>query len=142
MFTKEKAAQYLIVGWCKHWKMKTYLAAICEGENLTIDQIIKHFPFMPNDEFNVCRKNMEIRPFVAKLSKKLSDKLFDAKTDSERLSFFKELLKIKSPILDKSSNGAVREFHAEQKRTYLLYEGERLSLEEMRRGGRHWKVCK
>ena len=145
MFDKKKAAEYLVVGWVKDWRIRTYLVAI-GARNLQLEEIHDHFPWMPdakNKHYYI--KDSRVRTWVALAMRTINDRLWDADTVEKKLALAKQIEKWDSTGVDvpESHKDARRERRNDHNYTKAHEIAHRLSVEEMRKGnGHHWKVVK
>lgn len=150
MFTREKAAEYLIVAWVKDWSLRMYIDCIY-GNHSYIDgeKLHKDFPFLPpHIHWYVCNKGrgLKVRRMVAQCYPRLNDKLWDAKTDLERLAF--------APIFERTTveNFEPKSIHgtqASKHNTYLKKKFRGASMEAVGEKNhaeacarRAWNKCK
>lgn len=111
MFSKEKAAQYLIVAWVKDWTVHQYLETIHE-EPLTkkmfeltsqkdFSSLVAEFPWMPVDKCWYIRLGkkrgfLTMRRMMADVHPAINERLWNAKNNQERLALAAEVLKARS----------------------------------------------
>ena len=124
----------LIVGWIKNWNMRTLLDILDEKtkEEVTqerLDKINKKYPFMTNN-IHVYVSNrgvgMDVKPYVAHLSKKLTDALWDTKDDLKKLGFHTYIQSLKFDKLNKLkrfNEKDLKEFRQDKKDYRETYAG-------------------
>jgi hypothetical protein len=149
----DKAAKYLIVAWIKNWRMRTLLDAVDEhGGAVTqerVDRIHAQFPFMPNIiHAYISSKGSGIlmRPYVANLSKKLSDALWDTDDNTKKLSYYTYVKTLKANKLGKMQ-GLSKEENAEKTKDLNTYRASVVGYRQSRdifklAQGRDWFTVK
>lgn len=111
MMDQEKAAKYFIVVWVKEWSLKTYLDAVGDGERIDFADAHKLYPWLPSQIHYFIARSGRTRKYIADLSKKFSDKLWDATDDKARLALWPEVLKLNGGETRGKVSEAQREFY-------------------------------
>lgn len=144
-FTKEKAAQYFVVAWVKDWRFDTYLKSIgaSRAEYTELHGIYPWLP--PPDKVDFYFKNQLIRAWAAMSMVQINDKLWDAKSSSEKLELAKKIERFVSDkvVVRHSHKKALQERRMERNTNQASAMAHKLSVEIMRKGsGHHWNVVK
>lgn len=91
MKTLEEGAKMLIVAWVKDWNMRTLMQILLDKTEMTdecIEQLVTHFPFMPSHKHWYISNHgcgINTQQFVAQAYPKLSNKLYELKSNEIRL---------------------------------------------------------
>jgi hypothetical protein len=97
VFDRKRAAEYLVVAWCKEWTLGTYLDVIAE-ENVhndlrgKLEVLTEQFPWLPAA---YAPYHKGVRDVIAGAYPKLSDWLWSRKTDAERLKCAPQIERLK-----------------------------------------------
>lgn len=145
MFDKEKAAKYFVVAWVKNWRMMTYLGAI-EALGTRFEELHDIYPWLPpKQDLHFYIKNAEVRPWMSRSMKVISDKMWDTDDNVKRLALAKH---IELWNADKTSETTQHKKDAYQRRqaiTKLRQSGQEytVSVALMRKGrGTDWNTVK
>lgn len=117
---KNKAAQYLILGWIKNWNMRTLFNAINEKNSSFINpedliEFNKKYPFLPNHLNWYITNSKNVRKFVYDAYPKLNNALWDTDDNLKKLKFSEYVV---SKKLGKE-NIATSKFSKEEKKDLI-----------------------
>lgn len=136
----EQAAKYMIIAWIKDWNLSMYLKTVTGQKEPDYHEAYKTFIWLPTGSVNFRYKYA--RRYIADNFINLNNLLWDAKTNEDRLKLFKMVM---HPIGEnhKCKNDAARmEAKKSDRRLNKSRLAENISVETMRKAGRHWNVCK
>jgi len=153
VLTLEQGAKYFIVAWIKDWSMRTLIDAMDETHGEVTDErlekLTKQFPFLPsNISWYISKKGrgQQVKVAMPDIDKKLSDALWDAKDDQQRLGFYTYVMKLKTnkAIHTRKYNSAeTKEYNQEAKENKATFMSYKLSRESFKKAqGRDWFTVK
>lgn len=144
MFDQRRAAEWLVVAWCKHWTLAQYVRAIMESPegDLPVHEAVEAFPWLTKYYSAYPRS---VREFIGGAYPKLSAWLFARPTDADRLRCAEQIQRLRCPDRLKGYVKAEdrREMKASSKdagAAALSYQLSRESFKTHQRSA--WNVCK
>lgn len=153
LMSQEQAAKYLVVAWCKDWKMAMLLHTVC-GRPFSADSFVSwkpmiavahdFFPWMPSD-MKPYRSDGLVRRFVGDHYPKLSAWLSTRSTDLERMKCATQIQRLKCSGPKPSAKDRIdaREIAAQQRENRAVQASYELSRAAQKSHGRSaWGVCK
>lgn len=143
MMDQRNAAEYFIVAWVKNWSLRTYLNVLSEG-GPAIDWEAAHqaYPWLPEGRHWFIR-NPPCRAYLAKVSRPLSDRLWDATGNQARLALAPQLaaLCVKKIKTHKNEASAETTFNHKKMAVHRMHKAIFRDYCE-RIGGHHWGTVK
>lgn len=146
MFDQKRAAEFLVVAWCKDWTLGKYLNCVleCPGEELgqMVDRAVEAYPWLPT-AWRAYKT--PVRVFIGGAYPKLSRWLFSRPDDISRLQCAAQIQRLKHP---KKYAAAVsdpdrEEMIASKREEAASRASYRLSREAFKTNQRSaWSVCK
>lgn len=147
MFDRKRAAEYLVVAWCREWKMGVYLDAIAEESvhhNLEerLDGLIEQFPWLPQ-RWRVYQGGT--REFVAGAYPKLSEWLWSRADDAARLKCAPQIERLKCPerlagFVSDEDRREMKKSSRDMGQSTVSYRQSREAFKTHQRSA--WNVCK
>ena len=146
MFDRETAAKYFVVAWVKNWRMQTYLSAIGAFNVVQFEELHDLYPWLPTQkDLHFYLKNREIRQWVSRSMKVISDKMWDTEDNVKRLALAKriELWNSDSTKHTTQERLDMQERRISMRKNMQSGKEHTVSMSIMRKGyGTDWKVCK
>ena len=146
MFDREKAAKYFVVAWVKNWRMRTYLDAIGALGVVCFENLHDVYPWLPaQKDLHFYIKNMEIRPWMSRSMKTLSDKMWDTDDNAKRLALAGQIERWNADSTKETTQHRLdkNERRSTMRRSMQSCREHIASMSLMRQGyGTDWKVCK
>lgn len=148
MFDQKRAAEFLVVAWCKEWTLGEYLDAISEESvqhalsGGRLDGLREHFPWLT---VNFHAYSRGTREYVAAAFPKLSEWLWRQKDDVSRLKAAPQIERLKSPkvlrgYVNAEDRKELKDSYAALRQSSSSYRMSRDSFKTHQRSA--WNVCK
>ncbi len=142
-FTKNQAAQMLLVGFCKSWLMSTVISSLNPNHDLTTDEMRKIAPFLPLFDWQY---RTPTRAYVAAQWPNLNNWLIRNESDKGKLlTIVSQIENLVSK--DKHAQRLTEDDKKEQRSNMVKIRrvavGSQLAREQRKSHGRSaWNVCK